>query len=91
MDHLNKLVQKDLVDGLPDINFEKNNLCDVCPNSKQVRATFKAKNIASTYRHLQLLHMDHFGTSITVSLGGNFYALVIVDDYSRYTLTLFLS
>jgi len=34
--------------------------------------------------------MDLFGTSRTISLGGNFYALVIVDDFSRFTWTLFL-
>ena len=26
-----------------------------------------------------------------MSIGGNYYALVTVDDYSRYTWTLFLS
>jgi len=31
-----------------------------------------------------------FGPSRTMSLGGNYYALVIVDDFSRYTWTLFL-
>ena len=39
---------------------------------------------------LELLHMDLFGPSRTMSLGENYYALVIVDDYSRYTWTLFL-
>jgi len=34
--------------------------------------------------------MDLFGPSRTMSLGGNYYGLVIVDDYSRYTWTLLL-
>jgi len=34
--------------------------------------------------------MDLFGPSRTMSLGGNFNALVIVDDFSRFTWTLFL-
>ena len=34
--------------------------------------------------------MDLFGPSRTISLGGNYYALVIVDDFSRYTWNLFL-
>jgi len=33
--------------------------------------------------------MDLFGPSKTMSLGGNLYALVVVDDFSRYTWTLF--
>ena len=35
--------------------------------------------------------MDLFGSSKVASLAGNLYALVIVDDYSRYTWTLFLA
>ena len=35
--------------------------------------------------------MDLFGPTRTTSLGGKRYALVIVDDYSRYTWVLFLS
>ena len=34
--------------------------------------------------------MDLFGPSRTRSFGGNIYALVIVDDFSRYSWTLFL-
>jgi len=35
--------------------------------------------------------MDLFDPSRTMSLGGNLYALVIVDDFSTYTWTLFLA
>jgi len=35
--------------------------------------------------------MDLFGPSRTMSLGGNYYGLVIVDDYSRFTLTFFIA
>lgn len=35
--------------------------------------------------------MDLFGPSRTIGLGGNVYTLVIVDDYSQYTWTWFLS
>ena len=34
--------------------------------------------------------MDLFGPVSTVSLGGKKYALVIVDEYSRYTWVFFL-
>lgn len=34
--------------------------------------------------------MDLFGPSRTRSFGGNFYALVIIDDFPRYTWTLCL-
>ena len=85
MDHLSKLVSKELVIGLPKLRFEKDILCDACQKGKQVKASFKSKNIVSTTRPLQLLHMDLFSPSRTMSFGGNYYALVIVDDYSRFT------
>jgi len=43
------------------------------------------KKIVSTTRLLKLLHMDFFGLLRTISLGGNYYAIVIVDDFSRFT------
>nr|GEV78116.1 hypothetical protein [Tanacetum cinerariifolium] len=51
--------------------------------SKQAHTSHKAKNIVSTTRCLELLHMDLFGPSVVQSYGGNRYILVIVDDYSR--------
>ena len=39
--------------------------------------------------HLQSL--DHSNYHHTKSLGGNYYGLVIVDDYSRFTWTLFIA
>nr|GEW61083.1 retrovirus-related Pol polyprotein from transposon TNT 1-94 [Tanacetum cinerariifolium] len=57
---------------------------------KQAHASHKAKNIVSTTRCLELLHMDLFGPSAVRSYRGNRYTLVIVDDYSRYTWTRFI-
>jgi len=87
MHHLNKLISKDLVIGLPKLKFEKDHLCEVCQKGRQIKHSFKLKNIISTSKSLVLLHMDLFGPSRTMSLGGNYYALV-VDDFSRYTWTL---
>jgi transposase InsO family protein len=38
---------------------------------------------------LELLHMDLFGPTSFMSIGGNSYCLVIVDDYSRFTWVYF--
>jgi transposase InsO family protein len=48
------------------------------------------KSKMSTHRPLELLHMDLFGSTSFVSIGGNFYCLVIVDGYSRFTWVYFL-
>jgi transposase InsO family protein len=44
----------------------------------------------TTTRALEMLHMDLFGPVAYISIGGNKYGLVIVDDYSRFTWMFFL-
>ncbi|KAK2403095.1 putative mitochondrial protein [Trifolium repens] len=90
-DLLNKIASKDLVIGLPKIHFSKDHLCDACQMGKQTKASFKSKKFISTTKPLELIHMDLFGPSRTKNLGGNYYGLMIVDDYSRFCWTLFLS
>ena len=91
MDLMSKLVKKNLVKGLLKVNYERNRLCDACQLGKQTKNTFKPKNIVSTTRPLELLHMDLFGPTRTTSLGGKRYGLMIVDDYSRFTWVMFLA
>ena len=76
--------------GLPKVKFEADHICEACQNGKQVKNSFKIKNVVSSLKPLELLHMDLFEPSRTMSLGGNYYVLVIVDDFSRFTWTLFL-
>jgi len=90
MHHLNKLISNDLVIGLPKLKFEKDHVCEACQKEKQTKWSFKLKNIVSTSKPLELLHMDLFGPSRTMSLGGNYYALFVVDEFSRFTWTMFL-
>ncbi|GJR79540.1 retrovirus-related pol polyprotein from transposon TNT 1-94 [Tanacetum coccineum] len=73
---------KELVRNLPKLKFDQQ-ICDACKLGKQAHASHKAKNIVSTTRCLELLHIDIFGLSTVRSYGGNRYTLVIVDDYSR--------
>jgi len=90
MNHLNKLVSNELVYCLCKLIFEKEHVCEACQKGKQIRKSFPLKSCVSTSKPLELLHMDLFCPSRTMSLGGNLYGLVVVDDYSRYTWTLFL-
>jgi transposase InsO family protein len=43
-----------------------------------------------TTRPLEMLHMDLFSLIIYISIGGNKYGLIIIDDYSRFTWVFFL-
>ena len=58
--------------------------------SKQVGGRHPVKNIMTTRRPLELLHMDLFGPNAYKSLGGNYFGLVIVVDFSRFTWVFFL-
>ncbi|GKA46971.1 retrovirus-related pol polyprotein from transposon TNT 1-94 [Tanacetum coccineum] len=79
---IQSLASKELVRNLPKLKFDQH-FCDACKIGKQAHASHKAKNIVSTTRCLELLHMDLFGPSAVRSYRGNRYTLVIVDDYSR--------
>ncbi|GJV27789.1 retrovirus-related pol polyprotein from transposon TNT 1-94 [Tanacetum coccineum] len=83
------LASRELVRKLPKLKFDQH-FCDACKIRKQAHASHKAKNIVSTTRCLELIHMDLFGPSAVQSYRGNRYTLVIVDDYSMYTWTRFL-
>jgi len=74
-----------LVIGLPKLKFEKDKVCEACQKGKQTKNSFKQKNFVSTTGPLELLQMDLFGPSRTMSIGDNYYRLVIVDDFSRFT------
>jgi hypothetical protein len=53
-------------------------------------APHHAKNIMTTTRLLEMLHMDLFCPIAYISIGGNKYGLVIIDDYSHFTWVFFL-
>ncbi|GJS30506.1 retrovirus-related pol polyprotein from transposon TNT 1-94 [Tanacetum coccineum] len=89
-DYINLLSKKDVVIGLPKLKYVKNQLCSSCEVSKAKRSSFKTKTVPSSKGRLNLLHMDLCGPMRVASINGKKYILVIVDDYSRYTWTLFL-
>ncbi|GJU53647.1 retrovirus-related pol polyprotein from transposon TNT 1-94 [Tanacetum coccineum] len=79
---IQSLASNELVRNLPKLKFDQH-FYDACKIGKQAHASHKAKNIVSTTRCLELLHMDLFDPSAVRSYEGNCYTLVIVDDYSR--------
>ena len=91
MFQLDKLLRKELVIGLRKLHFKNDMICDSCQWGKQTKSSFKNKPEISTNRPLQLLHMDLVGPARVKSLGRNLDTLVIVDDFSRFTWTIFLS
>jgi transposase InsO family protein len=60
------------------------------PLSRRLSTTHPSKNVMTTSRPLELLHMDLFGPVAYLSMGGSKYGLVIVDDFSHFTWLFFL-
>ena len=56
-DHLNMLNTKDLVSHSPKIKFENNRICDACLKGKHTRSFFKLKDIISSNKPLDILHV----------------------------------
>ena len=65
-------------------------LCEACHKEKSKKASHKGTDTSAITEPLQLLHMDLFGPVNMMSMLKKRYALVIVDDYSKYMWVLFL-
>jgi hypothetical protein len=75
--------------GLTNVHFDKDRVCSACQAVKQVGAHHPHKNIMTTHRPLELLHMDLFGPIAYISIDKSKHCLVIMDDYSRFTCVFF--
>nr|GEV88279.1 reverse transcriptase domain-containing protein [Tanacetum cinerariifolium] len=89
-DYINLLLKKDVMIGLPKLKYIKDQRCSSCEVSKAKRSSFKSKAVPSLKGRLNLLHMDLCGLMRVASINGKKYILLIVDEYSRYTWTLFI-
>jgi hypothetical protein len=90
MRNLSKLQKEEHILGLTNVHFEKDRICSVCQAKKQVGVSHPPKSIMTTIQPLELIHMDLFGPVVYLSIEGNKYGLVIVDDYFRFTWVFFL-
>ncbi|KAM2634977.1 hypothetical protein EV1_025388 [Malus domestica] len=73
-----------LTKQVPNIVFDSNHSCDICPLAKQTRLSFPSSFISSQ-APFDLIHCDIWGPHRVNSHSGARYFLTIVDDYSRFT------
>ena len=76
---------------MPNLIFVNDKICAACQKGKQTKISFMPKNVMFTSMPLQLLHMDLFGPTRTLSLGGKHYGFVVVDIFSRFSWVIFLA
>jgi hypothetical protein len=75
MKNLHKLLKGEHVLRLTDVCFEKDRPCAACQAGKQVGSTHHSKNVMTTSRPLELLHMYLFGPVAYLSIGGSMVLL----------------
>nr|GEX46292.1 copia protein [Tanacetum cinerariifolium] len=83
---INHLARQGLVRGLPKLKFEKDHLCSACAMGKSKKKSHKLKSEDNNQEKLYLLHMDLCGPMRVKSVNRKKYIIVIVDDYSQFTL-----
>ena len=89
-DLLTRLSGLDLIRGLPRLKYEKDLVCVPCRHGRMVATPYPPLTMVMTERPGELLHMDLVGPARVRSVGGKWYVLVVVDDYSRYAWVFFL-
>jgi transposase InsO family protein len=72
------------------LKLESDLVCAPCLHGKMIVASHSLINTVMTEHTGQLLHMDTVGPYQVHSMGGKWYVLVIVDDYSHYSWIFFL-
>ena len=87
---MNSIVKRELVRGLPQMEFTQEGLCEACQKEKSKKSSHKGTDTSTITEPLQLLHMDLFGPVNVMSMSKKRNALVIVYDYSKYMWVLLL-
>nr|GEU92195.1 retrovirus-related Pol polyprotein from transposon TNT 1-94 [Tanacetum cinerariifolium] len=80
-DYINLLSKKDVVIGLPKLKYVKDQLCSSCELSKAKRSSFKLKDVPSSKRRLNLLHMNLCGPMRVANINGKKY--ILASDYAN--------
>ncbi|WVZ96698.1 hypothetical protein U9M48_042302 [Paspalum notatum var. saurae] len=84
-DLLAKLSSLVLIRGLPKLKSERDLVCHPCR-----LASHTPVNQVMTAHPRELLYMDTVGPSWVCSVGGKWYILMIVDDFSRWSWVHFM-
>jgi hypothetical protein len=71
------------------LKLESDLVCASCHHDKMIATSHSSVNTVMTEHPGQLLHMDNVVPSRVRSMGGKWYILVIVDDYSHYSWIFF--
>ena len=77
-----------MVTGLPKLNQDHSSICKGCALGKNTRSPFH-DSTRKTNNVLELIHLDLCGPMSVPSLGGFWYYILFIDDFSRKTSIYF--
>ena len=83
-DNLVKISKKEAVRDLPKILKPLKSVCKHCEHGKQTRDNFKTKEHMNSHP-LEIVHMDLYGPTRIKILQGEYYFMLLIDDYIRMT------
>lgn len=83
------MIQKEIVVGIPSVEVKKH-VCSSFLLGKQAQKMFPKATSYRAEKALELLHGDLCGPITPSTSSGNKYIFVLIDDYTRYMLTILL-
>lgn len=86
-----KLSTQGTIRGISKLSGRPDKVCGGCEIGKQARSAHRSIKATPTTQAMELLRMDLMGPSQTQSCAGKSYILVVVDDFTRFTLVNFLA
>ena len=75
---------------MPEISKPSNSMCKQCQHGKHTRVDFKTKKHSST-KLLELIHIYLGIPTRSKGLEGEYYFMLLIDDYSRMTWVYLLN
>lgn len=84
------LVTKNLATGIKMEDCGCRVVCECCLEGKLTRLPFSKKSKRKSKQPLDLIHTDVCGPMRTVTPGGCRYFLILIDDFTRFTVVYFL-
>ena len=82
--HIMKVSKKEVLRDFLNIKNLVNSVCKHCQHVKQTKPNFKVKG-HTTSQALEIVHIDLCGPTRTKSLQGEYYFMLLIDDYRRMT------
>jgi hypothetical protein len=83
-DNFIKANEKEAIRDLPKFIKPSDSICKHCQTRKQIRVRFKTKELSTT-KPLELIKTYLCGPTRTKITYGEYYFMLIVDDYTRLT------